>query len=111
MKKQNIKHNAVHAEEPSMGLCLVSNLITLEGKKVGYMYREEIEEDSENDSGWRFLAGTETEDYVEDEKNSKVFEVETIADFDPAILAYLQLPEGSELERIEGSDTFRIVEE
>jgi len=111
MKKQNIKHNAVPIEEPSMGLCLVSNLITLEGKKVGYMYREEIQEDAEDDSGWRFLAGTETEEYVADEKNSKVFEVETIADFDPAIKAYLHLPEGSELERTEGSDTFLILED
>ncbi len=111
MKKQNIKHNTNHTEASSMGLCLVSNLITLEGKKVGFMYREEIQEDAEDDSGWRFLAGTETEEYVADEKNSKVFEVETIADFDPAILPYLHLPEGSELERIEGTDDFQIVEE
>ncbi|MEI6696794.1 MAG: DUF2185 domain-containing protein [Bacteroidota bacterium] len=111
MKKLPIKHNANPAEETSMGLCLVSNLITLDGKKVGYMYREEIQEDAENDSGWRFLAGTESEEYVADEKNSKVFEVETIADFDPAIKAYLHLPEGSELERIENSDKFQILEE
>ncbi|MFZ4399567.1 MAG: DUF2185 domain-containing protein [Bacteroidales bacterium] len=110
MKKQNIKHNTNHAEESSLELCLVSNLITLEGKKVGYMYREEIQEDSENDSGWRFLAGTESEEYVADEKNSKVFEVETIVDFDPDILPYLNYPEGSELERIEGSNQFQNVE-
>ncbi len=111
MKKRPIKHNTNQPEETSLGLCLVSNLITMEGKKVGYMYREEIQEDAENDSGWRFLAGTETEEYVADEKNSKVFEVETIADFDPDILPYLNYPEGSELERMEGKDTFRIVEE
>ncbi len=111
MNKHNIKHNVNHADKPSMGLCLVSNLISFEAKKVGYMYREEIEEDSEDDSGWRFLVGTETQEYVDDEKNSKVFEVETIADFDPAILAYLHLPEGSELERIEGTDTFKIIQD
>jgi hypothetical protein len=109
MNKQNSKHKE-NQEKESMGFCLVSNLIGFEGKKVGYMYREEISEDAENDSGWRFLAGTESQEYVDDEKNSKVFEVETIIDFDPAIKKYLHLPEGTELERIEGSDDFKIIE-
>jgi hypothetical protein len=106
MNKQNKTHNKNQKKE-SMGFCLVSNLISYEGKKIGYMYREEITEEAENDSGWRFLAGTESQEYVDDEKNSKVFEVESIIDFDPAIKAYLHLPEGSELERVEGSDKFR----
>lgn len=97
-------------EKESIGFCLVSNLISLEGKKVGYMYREELEEDAENDSGWRFLAGTEDQEYVDNEANSKVYEVETIADFDPAIIPYLNFPFGSELERVEGKDEFRIIE-
>lgn len=97
-------------EKDSMGFCLVSNLISLEGKKVGFMYREELEEDAENDSGWRFLAGTEDQEYVDNEANSKVYEVETIADFDPAIIPYLNYPFGTELERIEGKDEFSIIE-
>ncbi len=97
-------------EKESMGFCLVSNLISLEGKKVGFMYREELEEDAENDSGWRFLAGTEDQEYVDNEANSKVYEVETIADFDPAIIPYLNYPFGTELERIEGKDEFSIIE-
>lgn len=97
-------------EKESMGFCLVSNLISLEGKKVGFMYREELEEDAENDSGWRFLAGTEDLEYVDNEANSKVYEVETIADFDPAIIPYLNYPFGTELERIEGKDEFSIIE-
>lgn len=102
--------NMNNQEKESIGFCLVSNLICLEGKKVGYMYREELEEDSENDSGWRFLAGTEDQEYVDNEANSKVYEVETIADFDPAIIPYLNFPFGSELERVEGKDEFRIIE-
>lgn len=97
-------------EKDSMGFCLVSNLISLEGKKVGFMYREELEEDAENDSGWRFLAGTEDQEYVDNDANSKVYEVETIADFDPAIIPYLNYPFGTELERIEGKDEFSIIE-
>lgn len=102
--------NMNNQEKESIGFCLVSNLISLEGKKVGYMYREELEEDSENDSGWRFLAGTEDQEYVDNEANSKVYEVETIADFDPAIIPYLNFPFGTELERVEGKDEFRIIE-
>lgn len=107
---KNNKKTIQKEEKPSIGFCLASNIITLEGKKVGYMYREELEKDSENDSGWRFLAGTEDQDYVDNEANSKVYEVETIADFDPAILPYLNLPFGTELERVEGKDEFRIIE-
>ena len=97
-------------EKESMGFCLVSNLISLEGEKIGFMYREELEEDAENDSGWRFLAGTEDQEYVDNDANSKVYEVETIADFDPAIIPYLNYPFGTELERIEGKDEFSIIE-
>ncbi len=33
--------------------CLVTNKITVEGMKVGFMYREEP--DDEDESGWRFI--------------------------------------------------------
>ncbi len=107
---KNYKKVVYKEEIPSIGFCLVSNLITFEGKKVGYMYREDLEEDAENDSGWRFLAGTEDQEYVDNEANSKVYEVETIADFDPAIIPYLNYPFGTELERVEGKEEFRIIE-
>jgi hypothetical protein len=107
---KNNKKSLPQEEKPSMGFCLVSNMITMEGKKVGYMYREELEEDSENDSGWRFLAGSENQEYVDNDSNSKVYEVETIADFDSAIIPYLKSPFGTELERIEGKDEFRILD-
>jgi hypothetical protein len=107
---KNNKKSLPQEEKPSMGFCLVSNMITMEGKKVGYMYREELEENSENDSGWRFLAGSENQQYVDNDSNSKVYEVETIADFDSAIIPYLKSPFGTELERIEGKDEFRILD-
>lgn len=88
-----------------MGFCIVSNKITLEGAKVGYMYREEG--DGENDSGWRILAGTETQEYVDDEENGKIFDLNIIANHDPAIIPYLNLPFDTELERIPGTDSFQ----
>lgn len=88
-----------------MGFCIVSNKITLEGAKVGFMYREEG--DGENDSGWRILAGNETQEYVDDSDNGKIFDLNIIANHDPAIIPYLKYPYNSELERIEQTDVFQ----
>ena len=93
---------------PPMGYSIVSNLIIMEGMKVGYMYREEPA--NKDDSGWRFLSGTETQDYVDDEGNSKVFDVNAVANYDQAIIPYLKLPFGTELERVEEKDEFRPIE-
>ena len=49
--------------EPNGEGCIVSDRITKEGFKVGYMYREAPDEDNP-DSGWRFLAGNEDEAYM-----------------------------------------------
>lgn len=47
--------------------CFVTNNILEVGEKVGYLYREEPDE--ENDSGWRFTTGTETDEYMDDSDN------------------------------------------
>jgi hypothetical protein len=91
--------------------CVASDMITIEGMKIGYMYRELPDGDIENDSGWRFLSGTETEDYAEDFNNSEIFSINTIANYDPAILPYLKNDMDIELERIEGTDKFRKIED
>jgi hypothetical protein len=101
---------------PPIGFCLVSNQITVEGMQVGYMYREEpyeyIEKErarEDNDTGWRFLSGFETEEYLDNPGNSKFFSVNVVANYDPAIIPYIKLPIGTELERAEGSNEFVIV--
>jgi hypothetical protein len=88
-----------------MGYCLVSDKITVDGMKVGFMYREKPEE--KDDSGWRFLSGTETEEYMDDENNTMIFDVNVVANYDEAIIPYLKSKVGTELERIEGSDDFK----
>ena len=44
--------------------CIATNRITVEGCKVGYCYREEP--DGGWDSGWRFPAGDESDEYMDD---------------------------------------------
>jgi hypothetical protein len=94
---------------PPMGFCLVSNLITMDGMKVGFMYREKVVD--HNDSGWRFLAGSETQEYIDDATTSKIMEVNTVANYDPAIIPYLKNKSEVAFERVEGKDEFVIYEE
>lgn len=79
--------------------CLASNKITKEGWKVGYMYRETPDE-GRPDSGWRFMKGDETDEYSSDSKNVNIFAINTICNYDPDIIPYLNLPIGTALIRI-----------
>ncbi len=55
------------------------------------------------------MAGTEDQDYADDQSNWKVYDLNTIANYDPAIIPYMDLPVGTALERIDGSSEFKIV--
>ncbi len=92
---------------PFKGFCIATDKITVDGLPVGFMYREEPDEDDEADSGWRIFSGTEDQEYVDDPENSGIYELNTIANYDPAIINYLDKPIGTELERVEGKDEFR----
>jgi hypothetical protein len=79
--------------------CIATDKITVDGLPVNYMYKEEPYD--ERDSGWRFFSGTETQEYVDDANNSMIYKVNTIANYDPSIIPYLDLPIGTELEKDE----------
>lgn len=87
-----------------MGYCLASDKITVDGRKVGFMYREKREDP--DDSGWRFLAGDETEEYLDNHMNFMMFEVNYIANIDPDIIPFLKHKIGSEYERDEKTGDF-----
>lgn len=91
------------------GYCYASDMITVDGHKVGFMHRE-LREDRD-DSGWRFYSGLETEEYVENEHHFMMFDLNYIANIDPHIIPYLTMPIGTELERDEDADTFSKLEE
>jgi hypothetical protein len=65
----------------AMGACLATDRI-VDGCQVGYCYRESPE--SEGDTGWRFFAGDE---------------VNTIANYDEAIVGVLDYPVGCAFRR------------
>ncbi len=68
------------------------------------MYREEPS--FEHDSGWRFLSGSETQEYADDAGNWAIYNVNTIANYDEAIIDYLHAPIGTELDRVTGTNIF-----
>lgn len=76
--------------------CIATDRITVEGGKVGYCYRQEPDrEDHPWDSGWRFTAGDEDDDYMDDPDNSGIYSLNTICNVDREILPLLRSPYGS----------------
>ena len=106
-KKYKLSANKIIQLIEPMGGCIATDKITVEGELVDYMIREESNNDL--DSGWQFFSGTEDQDYIDDPNNSAIYDVNTIANYDRAIIPYLDLPTGVRLERIRGTDKFQII--
>lgn len=96
-KKSNHPKAGGPLQKALNGICLASAQVMVDKKKVGFMYREEAEE--ELDSGWRFLSGEEDDAYLDDENNYGVYDVDAVVELDALVRNYLHLPPGSELER------------
>src|SRR5215831_3609540 len=99
--KEKVFFLPAHAIRPNLapkrGSCLASDMITVHGHPVGFMYREEP--DNELDSGWRFFAGSESQEYCDDPSNFELFDVNTIANCDPDIVPFLDADCGCSFER------------
>lgn len=104
-KKFKLKNEEIIELIPEMGGCYATDKILIEGLKVGYMYREK--QDYENDSGWIFMSGTESQDYIDELTNTGIYEVNTIANYDKEIIPYLDMPIGTELKR--NGNSFELV--
>jgi len=72
---------------------MASDQITIDGKRVGFMYREAPR--NSIDSGWRFFSGEETQDYADQPENFAIYDINTIANYDPNIISFLEAPIGS----------------
>lgn len=104
MKKKKNTNKPLEALATNYGLCMVSKQISVDGYAVGYMYREEPEEEA--DSGWRFFSGDESDDYIDNGRNFQLVDVNKIANLDPSIIAHLDAAPGSVFDRIDGTDDF-----
>ena len=79
--------------------CLATDRIVVDGARIGYMYREAPHAGGE--SGWRFFAGDEDEEYMRKNENHGVYALNTVANYDPAVLPYLSSPPGSAFDRVD----------
>ena len=96
---------SIEWDEPNGEGCFASDRITKEGFKVGYMYRETPEEP--NDSGWRFFAGTETQEEIDNPNNIGIYDVNTIANYDASIIPYLNAESDTAFEKARCMDAFK----
>lgn len=111
IKGENIKE-ILQWQGPSGAIA--TDKIMVEGCKVGYMYREEPV-NNYPDSGWRFFQGEETDEYVNNIKNSGIYDLNTICNYDPDIIPFLTSDYGTSYYRdsegnfiCEGQDTKEI---
>lgn len=109
-KKLKLSADQIKPLATGHGACIASDMITVRGKPVGFMYREQ-DLHNEADSGWRFLSGLEDQDYMDDADNHGVYDVNTIANHDPTIIPFLDAPAGSVFERTPGARDFRPVDD
>jgi hypothetical protein len=108
-KRFRLRADQIRPIATGRGACIASDMITVEGRTVGFMYREAPTHDT--DSGWRFMAGEESQDYVDDPDNLAMYDVNTIANYDPDVIPLLDAPIGSAYERADGTGRFVEVRE
>lgn len=92
-----LKASQVKPIATGRGACFATNMITIEGKKINFMYRESP--DREGDSGWRFFSGYEDEEYINNPQNTQIYDVNTIANYDNDIIQLLDSPIKTAFER------------
>lgn len=79
------------------GSCLATDRITVDGMRVGYMYRDESSKSHHN--GWVFMSGDESQEYADEASNWNYYDTNTISNYDPEITTLLESPIGSSFER------------
>jgi hypothetical protein len=101
-KRFHLPAAAIRPLAEGKGACIASDRITVDGKRVGFMYREAPR--NEIDSGWHFFSGDETQDYADQAGNFALYDVNTIANYDPGIIPLLDSPIGSAFGRGENGE-------
>jgi hypothetical protein len=91
------------------GLCFVTKRVLEDGAPVGYLYREEP--DNDDDSGWRFTANDESDDYINDSANVALVSLGAVLSVDDRFIALLDAPTGSAYAFDHNTQQFMAVEE
>ncbi len=90
MKNFKLRPDQIKDLAKGHGACIASDRILVDGKKVGYMYREVPDSDKEyHDSGWTFMSGDESQEYADDSGNWAIYDVNTVCNYDNDIIRFL----------------------
>jgi hypothetical protein len=92
-KAFKLRSDQITSVAPGRGSCIATDRITVDGCRVGYCYRQSPRD--RVDSGWRFFSGDESQDYTDQPGNLDIYDLNTIANYDPGILAVIDAPVGS----------------
>ena len=93
MKQFRLKPSQIKPIATGRGGCFATDRITVDGMKIGFMYRDTHTDNGL--SGWVFMSGTENQGYMDDPGNIAIYDVNTIANYDPDIIPFLDSPAGS----------------
>ena len=77
--------------------CFVTNNVLYEGQAVGFLYKEDP--DYDDDSGWRFSTGTESEEYMDDSNNISYVSLGAVLREDDGFVNLLDREEGVVFEK------------
>ncbi|MGX9695995.1 immunity protein Imm33 domain-containing protein [Janthinobacterium lividum] len=91
------------------GLCFVTKKVLEDGAPVGYLYREEP--DNDDDSGWRFTANDESDDYMNDSANVALVSLGAVLSVDDRFIALLDAPAGAAYAFDHNTQQFMAVDE
>jgi hypothetical protein len=94
---------------PPMGRCFITDRVTVDGRNIGYMYRERSSTPEE--SGWCFFSGDESQDYLDDPEHTGLYEANTAANYDPDIIPYLKTRAPCAFEKVPGKHEYQRVED
>ena len=108
-KKFKLSADQIKPLAEGRGACFATDMITVEGEPVRFMYREHP--DNDVDSGWRFMSGYESDQYMENADNHGIYDVNTIANYDPSIIPFLDAEVGLAFEKVPGAQDFVLVED
>jgi hypothetical protein len=110
-KKFGLSADQIKPLVAGRGARMATDMITVHGKRAGYAYREAPRwpqlRNATLDSGWVFLSGTESQEYLDNPDNLAIYDVNTIANYDQDIIPLLDAPVGSAFTR--DSSSFKFV--
>ena len=81
----------------STGRCLATDKVVVDRQPVRFMYREAPM--FADDSGWRFLAGNESDEYMENPKHQRAHDLAVVASHDPSIVPHLGAAVGAAFQK------------